>query len=238
MPDHPRHRGPHPEDAEIFAADQVPALREAVADLSWLFGRGYSQASALKLVGDRLGLRDRQRLAVLRAACSDTARARRLGLRRQVADLAGRRLGVDGFNVLIAVEAVLSGGVLFLGRDGALRDLSSVHGSYRQVEETELALLRLGGLLEAGRPAEVCWFLDRPVSNSGRLRATIERLAQARGWPWRVEVLDDPDGALARSGELVATTDAVILDRCVGWLCLQQAIAAEVASAWVVDLGR
>ena len=47
-------------------------------DLSWLLGRGYAIVSAVKLVGDRWSLTERQRMAVRRAACSDEARAGRL----------------------------------------------------------------------------------------------------------------------------------------------------------------
>ncbi|HYP53983.1 MAG TPA: DUF434 domain-containing protein, partial [Pyrinomonadaceae bacterium] len=73
-PDRRQHRGAHPEDERLFAPSQVAALREAVGELSWLFGRGYAPRSAVKLVGDRHSLTGRQRLAVARAACSDEQR--------------------------------------------------------------------------------------------------------------------------------------------------------------------
>ena len=53
MPDHRKHRGPHPEDKQLFAAEQCPRLREAANDLAWLLNRGYASTSALKIVGDR-----------------------------------------------------------------------------------------------------------------------------------------------------------------------------------------
>ncbi|HSG88818.1 MAG TPA: DUF434 domain-containing protein, partial [Pseudomonadales bacterium] len=74
MPDHRRHRGPHPDDARLFAPDTVGPLRTAVGDLSWLFSRGYAERSAVKVVGDRYRLRERQRIALRRSACSDAAR--------------------------------------------------------------------------------------------------------------------------------------------------------------------
>jgi hypothetical protein len=52
MPDRRTHRGPHPEDERLFAADGLPILRQAVADLCWLLSRGYAPESSLKLVGD------------------------------------------------------------------------------------------------------------------------------------------------------------------------------------------
>ena len=87
MPDSRTHRGPDPRDAEAFGPSALPALRGAVADLSWLLERGYAIVSAVKLVGDRWSLTERQRLAVRRAACSDTARARRLSRRVAAAEV-------------------------------------------------------------------------------------------------------------------------------------------------------
>ena len=63
MPDRRKHRGPHPEDARLFAPEVWPLLREATADLCWLLSRGYADKSALRLVGDRYELVARQRAA-------------------------------------------------------------------------------------------------------------------------------------------------------------------------------
>ena len=56
MPDKRTHRGPHPEDAKLFAANRICDLRAAIADFSLLLTKGYAEKSALKLVGDRLSL--------------------------------------------------------------------------------------------------------------------------------------------------------------------------------------
>jgi hypothetical protein len=237
MPDQRQHRGRHPADSRLFAAVEEPVLRQATADLSWLFERGYSQTAALKLVGDHLGLRERQRLAVLRSACGESAAAERRRRQLTVAELQGQRLAVDGFNCLITSEAILSGGLLLRGRDEALRDLSSVHGSYRQVQETERALRILGDVIAGAAPAAVRWFLDRPVSNSGRLRGLIDAMAASAGWPWQVELSDNPDREIAATGWVAATTDAWLLDRCPHWVCLPDAVIARAKdNPWIVDL--
>ena len=93
MPDARAHRGPDPRDRDAFAPAAWPRLREAVADLSWLLTRGYAEASSLKLVGDRLALTERQRMAVRRCACADAARARRLGIGSTWTGSAPRRCG-------------------------------------------------------------------------------------------------------------------------------------------------
>src|SRR5207253_4507982 len=139
--------------------------------------RAYSLKGALKLVGDRYTLTDRRRLAVARAACSDQSKERRAAALVNAEDLAGQDLIVDGFNLIITVEAALSGGVLMLCRDGCIRDLSSVHGSYRAVDETETAIRLIGETFVALRPVSVEWVLDRPISNSGRLAQRVRDLA-------------------------------------------------------------
>jgi hypothetical protein len=238
MPDQRRHRGPHPADQRLFAPAMVPILRQATAELSWLFEHGYSQAAALKLVGDHFGLRERQRLAVLRSACGDGVATERARRRLAIADLRGRSLAVDGFNCLITSEAALSGGLLLRGRDGGLRDLASVHGSYRHVQETERALRLLGTSIAGAAPAEVRWFLDRPVSNSGRLCSLIEEMATSAGWPWQVEVVNNPDRAIVDTAFVAASTDGWVLDHSPHWVCLPDAVAAQsTPDPWILELG-
>jgi len=220
-----RHRGRHPGDDRLFAASERPALRTAVAELSWLLTRGYSDVSALKLVGDRHELTQRQRQAVGRCACSDAAQIARASRRQTRADVGGQVLAIDGFNAIIILESALSHGLVFRGRDGALRDMASVHGSYRQVAETSFAIAAIGRHLHASHapgPASVAWYLDRPVANSGRLRAQLQELAEQRGWPWTVELVHNPDAVLVdrHRGDVVATSDAWILDQGGRWFDL------------------
>ena len=108
MPDRRRHRRPHPEDALAFAAEAAPALAAATSELSWLYTHGYAKASSVKIVGDRYSLTERQRIAVMRSACSDQDRSSRL--RRQVAitALRGETVRIDGYNLLTTVEAALA----------------------------------------------------------------------------------------------------------------------------------
>jgi hypothetical protein len=202
-----------------------------------LLSRGYQTKSALKLVGDRHNLKERQRLAVSRAACPDEGRERRRASRVDEREVAGQGLIVDGFNLVILLEAALSGGVLVLSRDGCVRDLSSVHGSYRAVEETERAILLAGEVLAALAPESVLWLLDSPVSNSGRLAARVREVAAARGWPWEVRVEFNPDREIVKSDRVAVTSDSNVLDGVARWLNLGRMIVERyVEGAWVVDL--
>ena len=236
-PDTRRHRGAHPSDAELFASDQLAKLRRAVDELSWLLSRGYNMTSSLKLVGDRHGLRERQRLAVSRCACSEQDRRRRKDHCVGLEQLRNQRVIVDGFNLIITVEAALSGGPLFVGIDDCIRDLSSVHGSYRSVEETDRAIILIGETLDAFSPRSVHWLLDRPVSNSGRLAAKIADLATRNDWPWSMEVVFNPDAAIVASAAIAITSDSSILNQVESWADLKTyLIAREIPNAWMIDL--
>jgi hypothetical protein len=237
LPDTRTHRGPDPRDSPAFDPPAWPALRAAVSDLSWLLERQYAPMSSLKLVGDRYALTDRQRMAVMRSSCSDTALGRRREHQQSAAALAGQAIVIDGFNLLTTIEAALGGGVILSGRDGVYRDLAGVHGTYRKVAETLPALRLVGAVLAALGVARTRWLLDRPVSNSGRLKTIILEMAQEQGWDWEAELAFNPDALLGTSPDLVATADSAILDRGPRWFNLARyAIERHVPSARVVNL--
>ncbi|MCD6393995.1 MAG: DUF434 domain-containing protein, partial [Planctomycetes bacterium] len=99
MPDKRKHRGPHPDDVRLFAAKNTDVLGSAVADYSMLLSRGYAPKSSLKLVGDHFALTERQRLAIMRSACSDDQLAGRLAKRLDVGELKGSPIVIDGYNL-------------------------------------------------------------------------------------------------------------------------------------------
>src|SRR5439155_11027349 len=102
---------------------------------------------------------------------------------------------------------------------------------------TERAIEALGSVLAASAPAVVRIFLDRPVSNSGRLRRLMGDIASRAGWPWEIVLADNPDRELVTSGWIVASGDAAVLDRCRSWVALAAAaVAACAPAAWIVDL--
>ena len=233
MPDHRKHRGAGPRDRDWFGVEARPGLAAAVAELSWLRSRGYAEASALKLVGDRHLLVERQRVAVLRSACSDQALADRGARRLELEAVRGRPLRIDGFNLILTLESALGGGVVLGGRDGCFRDLAGVHGTYRRVEETLPALELAARWLREWGVGHCLWLLDAPVSNSGRLAAMIRSVAT----DWSAEVVADPDPILAAPGDPVASADSGVLDRCGAWVNLARAlVGAGAPGAFVADL--
>ncbi len=231
-----RHRSSHPQDADLFAPAWHGKLRSGVADLAWLLSKGYARTSSLKLVGDRYQLRERQRMALLRATCSDAALERRRVKCGDPDALRGGHLLIDGYNVLTTLETALGGGVILHARDRCLRDLAGVHGTWRRAHETVPALELVGAQLAAWGCEHCTWYLDQPVSNSGRLRAMIVEVGDAQGWSWKAEVVRDPDPVLAAADDWVATSDSEILDACKRWINLSKAIVTGMGDGvWIVD---
>ena len=220
MPDKRSHRGPHPGDARLFTAETLPILCHAVADMAWLLSRDYADKSSLKLVGDRYGLTQRQRLAVMRASCSDRQRDNRKQKQLSPELARGQLLMIDGYNLLITTEAALAHAPLFICRDGAVRDLASIHGTYRRVEETVPAIKIIAHALNSLKISKAAWLLDQPVSNSGRLKQLILSYAEEHSLDWTVELVINPDRELLQSKEIIATSDSAVIDGCGQWLNL------------------
>ena len=232
------HRGKHPQDAKLFDAKWVPVLWKAVTDLSYLLTRGYAEKAARKLVGDHYQLSVRQRRAMTRAACSDASLAHRKAHLAAAEELAGRCLVIDGYNLLISVESALSRGILLRGRDGCIRDMASLHGSYRKVHETLPAVHLMGELLHKLGAAEVRWYFDAPVSNSAKLKTLLRGEAEKYGWNWHVELDHNVDRLLAASSEVVVTGDSWILDRVERWGNLMDLVVDALGlGASVIDIG-
>ena len=182
-------------------------------------------------------------MGVRRSVCTDEARSGRQATQVPADVLRDEPLGVDGYNLLITIESALSGGVILIGRDGCCRDLASIHGTYRRVCETGPALEMILNVIDGIGPAGVDWYLDRPVSNSGRLKTFIAELIEARkavGRPiaeLNIQLVDNPDQVLGDYDGIVATSDSVVLDRCRRWMNLAAEIIDErIPGAFKIDL--
>ncbi len=236
MPHKQRHRGPQSDDSKLFSKANHPTLKAAVFDYSFLLSRGYSEDALFKLVGDRYQLTQRQRYAVMRCACSTSSLNYRQS--HQVSELTAKPyLLVDGFNLLITIESALSGGYIFEGRDGCYRDLASLHSSYKRVMETLPAIKLVGKYGQEWGLPPLYWYLDKPVSNSGKLKQYLDAEAVKYGWPWEVELVHSPDFRLKNSPYPVVSSDSYILDKASAWVNLAQwLIPTLVPNAWILSL--
>jgi len=232
-----RHRNAHPDDQKLFNGQQLLRLQKAVYELCWLFNHGYSRHPAITLVGDHHQLEQRQRIAIGRAACSDNRKNTRNSKCLNLQEIKHRHLIIDGFNLIITLEAAIAGAVLLQCHDACIRDIAGVHGTYRQVQETELVIEMIGCTLATFEPGSVQWLFDRPVSNSGRLVQLIRATAKSHGWNWQADVHDNPDRAISTSDKIAITSDSVILDAVDHWLNLTAYMLDHYFhDAWLIDL--
>jgi len=231
-------RGFDPEDSKWFSAENIKKLGIAQAEIQWLLDHGYPISRVLDFVGNHHQLSARQRTALFRATASEQQCSRRFSHLLPLTAAKEGELFIDGFNLIITLEVALSGGLLILGNDDVLRDLAGLRGTYRLIEQTDMALTLLGEFLDQLEVPRATFFLDAPVSNSGRLRQKI--LTRAVDWtfPVAVELVPNADVILSRR-ERVVSGDSVIIDHCCSWFNLAKAIiAADISDPWIVTFNE
>jgi hypothetical protein len=228
-----KHRGLAPEDKVFFDANRLERLKAAVCDLSWLLTRGYKASAAISLVGNHFQLSARERLAIVHAASDGTVRHPP----QPFAALEGKRVCVDGFNVLITLETALGGGIVLRGMDGCYRDIADIQGSYSLRFETEQAVELAVTTLKKANVKEVLWLFDRPVSNSGRLVGLVRKTAQNIGIPMQAKTADQVDGKIKQCDGIAVTADSDILAGVPAWFDLAGwIIEHDVPTAQIIDL--
>ena len=189
-------------------------MKDAICDLRYLLERGYRRSTALRVVGDRYRLTKEERNLLLRCVY---ARAEAEMHRRKLLsadDVRGRRLVVDGYNVLITVESWLRGRACVACDDGVVRDVSGVYGKHRFVKGvTDAAIDRILGALKRLSPEAVSFIFDSMVSFSGRLCAYINTRAEDLGMSVEARTSRSPDAELLICKGVVCTSDMAVISR-------------------------
>lgn len=226
-----RSRGKSSEDDQLFLPEkELQKLKEALSDLYFLKSRGYPLKSSLALAGNRYKLQTRQLMALQGMACSETEKL----LRKQKAvlptQLSGKTLYLDAFNILIVLESLLSGAFVFKGIDNCYRDISSVHGTYKRVLQTEEVLLLIGNYFNELNPQRVIWVFDQPVSNSGKMKAKCYEIAEEHSFCWDAIVDNNPDKYIIAQHGICCSSDAWVLNECHSWFNLTAHIVDQLIS--------
>ncbi|WP_295067094.1 DUF434 domain-containing protein [Ruminococcus sp.] len=214
-------RGFMPTDERDFSDNSLPVLRRAAEEVLFLQNRGYMMTNATRFVGDHYQLSERQRLALARTISPLASIVERKS--RQVTDISGETIYIDGFNVIIGLEIACSQSMLFKCMDGTVRDLAGLHGTYRLIPQTDEGIKMLIKALSELRVSKAVIYLDKPVSNSGRLKQRIYELAE--DIPFELEVLtEDAVDSILKTKPIIASADAIILDECSKWFNLNRYI--------------
>ncbi|SIR05869.1 DUF434 domain-containing protein [Chryseobacterium sp. RU33C] len=216
-----RNRGKNTGDDALFGSEkQIGKLKLAVEDMHYLLSREYPEKAASDLVGNRYRLKTRQ-IQALRGASASAAQLQNRQLKQiEASDLKGKTIYLDGFNVLILLESLLSEAYIFEGLDGCIRDLSGVHGTYKRVNQTLRAVELVAFFYRKNQIHQLVWIFDKPVSNSGRIKQNILEFAEEHQLNWEFDLQYNPDKFLAESSEIIISSDAWILDHCKAWFNL------------------
>lgn len=185
----------------------------AAADFRYLLDRGYPRASSLELVGNRYNLNSTCRQILHRGVFAAKICAERGVHRERPVRIGGEALAVDGYNVLITVEASISGIPVLLCDDGWVRDIAGASGGYRFGPAGMRAIALILEALRALGPLRVSFLLDSPMAYSGDLASLVLKemehynlSGEARAVPVPEKILQEHDGP-------VATSDSAIIDR-------------------------
>jgi hypothetical protein len=147
---------------------------------------------------------------------------------------------IDGLNLIITLEVALSGSILINCMDGTIRDLAGLRGTYRLIDKTNTTIELIGRKLQSMNIAGVVFYLDAPVSNTGRLKTRIYELLTKHEYEISVELINNVD-TLLKDKAYVVTSDAIILNECVSWINLAESIISENISNtdyFILDLQK
>ncbi|WP_281774850.1 DUF434 domain-containing protein [Methanobacterium formicicum] len=198
---------------------QDPILTEAKKDFQYLLERGFPRTGALEYVGNHYLLGEMERNYLNRTVFPRAKIESRKDKLILLADIEGKDVLLDGYNVLITVETMIQGEkeVVVKCEDGVIRDVKAVFGKYKKNENTAPALNSIISLLKIFKPKGVFFFFDSPVSLSGELARATREILESQGVPGDAQTSENVDKTLIdlsyKLGGVVATSDGIIMDK-------------------------
>ena len=230
-------RGYVPEDEKQFTGKQVEILKKAADEVQFLLDQGYDIKSTTTFVGNHYMFSERQRLALARSVSPKEWLEKR-NSKELVQTGKGNlpeTVHIDGFNTVITLEVALSGSPVFCCRDGVIRDLAGLRGTYRIIDKTQRAIELILRQLDVLHISRACFYLDAPVSNSGRLSGLILQCAEEYHVSVKTQIIPDVDRVLEQL-EGVISGDAIILNKCISWLNIVPEILKQIEFVWKIQL--
>lgn len=228
-------RGFCPEDEKLFKGEGLNKVKEAAKDALFLLNRGYKVKQATMFVGNHYALDERQRLVLARALATD----KDIQIRKSKisTNLKGSEVYIDGFNAIIPMETTLSNSLLLECMDGAIRDLANLRGSYHIIDKTDGAIRLILKKLDELEIKKATIYLDKPISNSGRLKLKILEVSKDFKVEVIVEVLNAVDRELYNK-ENVISGDCIVLDNCKSWIPLYKMIIDDIDDKWIINFNK
>ena len=187
-------------------------LGSTVRDLRYLLDHGYPRDSAVNFVSNHYRLPLSERHLLVRCVFSKREAAEH---RLKIADaraVRGKSLGVDGYNVIITLESILTGKKVVLCDDGFVRDLRAIFGKYRASRATERAVEEVLKMVAKARPSKVVMFFDKQISRSGELAGKVRHGLRELGLKGVSRAVGGVDFRL-RGFDVVSSSDRAVVSR-------------------------
>ena len=191
---------------------ELEKIARAVRNLRYLLDQGYPRDSAVNFVSNhyRLPLSERHLLARCVFSKREVVEHRRKAVGTGM--VRGKRLGIDGYNVLITLESILTGKQIVRCDDGYIRDLRAIFGKYRTTPATAQALSAFIRTVAKTKPKSVVVFFDKQVSRSGELAADVKRRLKREKLEGDASAVGGVDLKL-RAFDVVASSDRAVIER-------------------------
>lgn len=195
---------------EMLKSDE---FYKAAENFRYLLNRRYPRKAALELVGNRYGLTSDERHLLHRGIFSTRDSKARGKKKIAIHDVRNKDLAIDGYNVLITMEAGLSGKPLILADDGFIRDISGVSGSFKKTETTEKTIQFIIHALKKMKPRQTLFLFDSPISKSGELAREVRNILKQENLPGDSIAVKVPEKMMIGFLGVIATSDTAIVDQ-------------------------
>lgn len=215
------------------------AFKDALTDYYYLLNKNYPEKETLKLVGDRFRLTGPQRTVLFRGVTSNKNASTRKSKPIPIEDLKGKKLYIDGYNVLFTIMNYLLGKMVFIGNDGILRDSGGAYGKIEKEEIFYKAINTLMEFLHRQNIENVTIYLDEPVSNSQSHASQIEKKMREEKIKGEVRLLQSVDHRLKQINDgVIATSDSEIIHQTPGKIIdLARGTLETTYGISILDLG-
>ncbi len=188
-------------------------LQEAAEDFRYLLNREYPRKAVLELVGNRYGLTFDERHLLHRGVFTNTNSKVRQKKKIAIRKVRNRDLAIDGHNVVMTIEAGLSGRPLILGDDGFIRDISGLSGNFKKSKKTEETLSLILNALKMLKPRQTLFLFDAPISMSGKLAQEVRGRLKSENLQGDALAVKVPEKILIGFPGVIATSDTAIIDQ-------------------------
>ncbi|MBC7085988.1 MAG: DUF434 domain-containing protein [Methanomethylovorans sp.] len=192
----------------------IDKLTSPARDIRYLLERGYPKTSAIRFVSDHYRLDKNKRHILSRVIVPPKTAVVRKRKRLNYKEISGKKILVDGYNVLIAIESMLIGHTLWICDDGFVRDTRGVFRSHSNTDITIEAVKHICFILSKCNVSFVKILLDSQMSKSGELAEIIRREIAQLSLQGEVLTSAHSDFDLKHDDPeyVVATADGVIID--------------------------